>query len=204
MHDHGLFQAICRVNRLHDDSKDFGYIVDYKQLFGDLADAINTYTAGAFENYDPEDIAGLIKDRSDEAKKYFIDTLEALDELCEGVEMPREELDYIHYFCGENGIDLDNDEAFAQSREKLYKLVSRLIRAFAEFKRRIGRDGDKGIVRRRNPPSLHSRIVFRTAISAPRAFGRSLRPRSFAPAFGRSPRWFGAPEKPPGPAFGPP
>ncbi len=25
MQDHGLFQAICRVNRLDDDSKDFGY-----------------------------------------------------------------------------------------------------------------------------------------------------------------------------------
>lgn len=137
MHDHGLFQAICRVNRLDDESKDFGYIVDYKQLFGDLADAINTYTAGAFEDYDVEDVAGLIKDRTEEAKKYFLDTLDALDELCEGVVMPRAELDYIHYFCGENGVDLDNDEAYARSREKLYKLVSRLVRAYAEFKPRM-------------------------------------------------------------------
>jgi len=137
MHDHGLFQAICRVNRLDDESKDFGYIVDYKQLFGDLADAINTYTAGAFEDYDAEDVAGLIKDRIEEAKKYFLETLDALDELCEGVAMPRAELDYIHYFCGENGVDLDNDEAYARSREKLYKLVSRLVRAYAEFKPRM-------------------------------------------------------------------
>lgn len=137
MHDHGLFQAICRVNRLADESKDFGYIVDYKQLFGDLADAINTYTAGAFEDYDAEDVAGLIKDRTEEAKKYFLETLDALDELCEGVALPRAELDYVHYFCGENGVDLDNDEAFARSREKLYTLVSRLVRAFAEFKPRM-------------------------------------------------------------------
>lgn len=137
MHDHGLFQAICRVNRLDDESKDFGYIVDYKQLFGDLADAINTYTAGAFEDYDPEDVAGLIKDRTEEAKKYFLETLDALDELCEGVAMPRVELDYIHYFCGENGVDFDDDEAYARSREKLYKLVSRLVRAYAEFKPRM-------------------------------------------------------------------
>ena len=137
MHDHGLFQAICRVNRLDDESKDFGYIVDYKQLFGDLADAINTYTAGAFEDYDAEDVAGLIKDRTEEAKKYFLDTLDALDELCEGIVMPRAERDYIHYFCGENGVDLDNDEAYARSREKLYKLVSRLVRAYAEFKPRM-------------------------------------------------------------------
>lgn len=137
MHDHGLFQAICRVNRLDDESKDFGYIVDYKQLFGDLADAINTYTAGAFEDYDAEDVAGLIKDRTEEAKKYFLETLDSLDELCEGVTMPRAKLDYIHYFCGENGVDLDNDEAYARSREKLYKLVSRLVRAYAEFKPRM-------------------------------------------------------------------
>jgi len=82
-------------------------------------------------------VAGLIKDRTEEAKKYFLETLDALDELCEGVAMPRAELDYIHYFCGENGVDLDNDEAFARSREKLYKLVSRLVRAFAEFKPRM-------------------------------------------------------------------
>lgn len=137
MHDHGLFQAICRVNRLDDESKDFGYIVDYKQLFGDLADAINTYTVGAFEDYDEEDVAGLVKDRTEEAKKYFLETLDALDELCEGVTMPRAELDYIHYFCGENGVDLDSDEAYARSREKLYKLVSRLVRAYAEFKPRM-------------------------------------------------------------------
>ena len=137
MHDHGLFQAICRVNRLDGESKDFGYIVDYKQLFGDLADAINTYTSGAFEAYDEEDVAGLIKDRTEESAKYFKDTLDALDELCEGVAMPRTELNYIHYFCGENGVDLENDEAYARMREKLYKLVSRLVRAFAEFKPRM-------------------------------------------------------------------
>ena len=134
MHDHGLFQAICRVNRLDGESKDFGYIVDYKQLFGDLASAMNKYTAGAFEDYDPEDVEGLIKDRATESKKYFSETLEALEELCEGVEYPKEEAEYIHYFCGESGVDDTVDEAYARAREKLYKLVSRLIRAYAEVK----------------------------------------------------------------------
>lgn len=134
MHDHGLFQAICRVNRLDGDSKEFGYIVDYKELFGDLADAMNKYTAGAFEDYDAEDVEGLLKDRSEEAKKHFLTILEELEELCEGVEEPKEEINYIRYFCGENGVDLENDEAFARSREKLYRLVNKLVRAFAEFK----------------------------------------------------------------------
>ena len=67
MHDHGLFQAICRVNRLDGEEKDFGYIVDYKQLFGDLANALNKYTAGAFECYAHEVVEGLKKDRLGEA-----------------------------------------------------------------------------------------------------------------------------------------
>ena len=33
MQDHGLFQAICRTNRLDGEDKEFGYIVDYKDLF---------------------------------------------------------------------------------------------------------------------------------------------------------------------------
>ncbi len=179
MHDHGLFQAICRVNRLDDESKDFGYIVDYKQLFGDLADAINTYTAGAFEDYDVEDVAGLIKDRTEEAKKYFLDTLDALDELCEGVVMPRVELDYIHYFCGENGVDLDNDEAYARSREKLYKLVSRLVRAFAEFKPRMDDAGIPAAEQAKFDERVNTYIKLREVIG--RASGDFLDFKQFEP-----------------------
>ena len=141
MHDHGLFQAICRVNRLDGESKEFGYIVDYKEPFGDLADAVNKYTAGAFEAYDEEDVEGLLKDRTIEAKKHFEGILEELDELCEGVEHPRGKLEYQHYFCGESGQDEENDEAFARLREKLYKLVGRLVRAFAELKPRMNDAG---------------------------------------------------------------
>jgi len=134
MHDHGLFQAICRVNRLDGEDKDFGYIVDYKQLFGDLANALNKYTSDAFEGYAAEDIEGLIKDRLTEARKYLDLTLEELDDLCEGVPAPRAEIDFVHYFCGENGGGGIDDESCSRSREKLYKLVNRLIRAYSEIK----------------------------------------------------------------------
>ena len=134
MHDHGLFQAICRVNRLDGEEKDFGYIVDYKQLFGDLANALNKYTSGAFEGYAAEDIEGLIKDRLSEAKKYLDATLEELDDLCGGVPAPCAEIDYIHYFCGQDGVGGIDDESCSRSREKLYKLTNRLIRAYSEIK----------------------------------------------------------------------
>jgi len=44
MRDHGLFQAICRVNRLDGDDKEYGYIVDYKDLFKSLESSIHDYT----------------------------------------------------------------------------------------------------------------------------------------------------------------
>ena len=134
MQDHGLFQAICRVNRLDDDSKDFGYIVDYKQLFGQLQTAMKDYTSGAFEGYDPEDVKGLVKDRHDATVSYFEEVYDAVEELCEGVEEPRGEIQYIHYFCGVSGQSEESDEIYARLREKLYRLVSSLVRAFAEAK----------------------------------------------------------------------
>lgn len=134
MQDHGLFQAICRVNRLDGDTKEFGYIVDYKQLFGDLKNAMDKYTSGAFENYDFRDVAGLLKERSVESIKHFKEVFEELEELCEGVETPREDLQYLHYFCGVSGMSEEMDEIYVRLREKLYKLVNSLVRAFAEAK----------------------------------------------------------------------
>ena len=44
MQDHGLFQAICRTNRLDGDDKEFGYIVDYKSLLKKVEKAIKDIT----------------------------------------------------------------------------------------------------------------------------------------------------------------
>ena len=41
MQDHGLFQAICRVNRVDKEGKDYGYIIDYKDLFKELTEINN-------------------------------------------------------------------------------------------------------------------------------------------------------------------
>ena len=68
MHDHGLFQAICRVNRLDGDDKEYGYIIDYKDLFQSLEGSIQDYTSGAFDAYDKEDVVGLLTDRLDKAR----------------------------------------------------------------------------------------------------------------------------------------
>ena len=129
MQDHGLFQAICRVNRVDNDSKEYGYIIDYKDLFKSLQQSITDYTSQAFDNYDDEDVKGLLKDRQTESKERLETALEALVALCEPVH-PKDEPGYIKYFCG----DTENPNDIKESEEKrvgLYKAVVKLIRAYA-------------------------------------------------------------------------
>lgn len=49
LHDHNLFQAICRTNRLDGEDKDYGYIVDFKELFKDVQEAIAVYSSDELE-----------------------------------------------------------------------------------------------------------------------------------------------------------
>lgn len=132
MKDHGLFQAICRVNRLDGDDKDFGYIIDYKDLFGSLEKAVDDYTSKAFEGYDDEDIEGLLVDRLKKGKERLDDALETIKALCEPVEPPKGAKEYISYFCGntQNPDDLKDAEP---KRVALYKAVISLIRAYANI-----------------------------------------------------------------------
>ena len=134
MRDHELFQAICRVNRLDGETKDFGYIVDYKDLFRSLEKAVADYTSEAFDCYDKEDVTGLLANRLDKAKDQLDDSLEALRALCEAVAMPKNDVDYIHYFCGQNteAFDLDELKANMPKREQLYSLSAAALRAFGE------------------------------------------------------------------------
>lgn len=134
MRDHGLFQAICRVNRLDGDDKDFGHIVDYKDLFCSLEKAVADYTSEAFDCYDKEDVTGLLVNRLDKAKDQLDDSLEALRALCEAVAMPKNDVDYIHYFCGQNteAFALDELKENMPKREQLYNLSASALRAFGE------------------------------------------------------------------------
>ncbi len=132
MQDHGLFQAICRVNRL-DEDKEYGYIVDYKDLFRSLEQAIIDYTGEAFENYDAEDVAGLLKDRLEKGKERLDDAREKIKALCEPVAPPRDTTAYIHFFCGDVSGDVSQLKANEQKRINLYKLTAAFVRAYANL-----------------------------------------------------------------------
>ncbi|GHP85601.1 restriction endonuclease subunit R [Helicobacter pylori] len=127
MQDHGLFQAVCRVNRLDGEDKDFGCIIDYSDLFDSLQEAHSDYTNGAFENYEREDIQGLISDKAQKIKKKLEEARDQLRSLCESVKEPKDEMDYIAYFCGS---DLEKN---AQKRRLFYQLVGAFLRMFVEL-----------------------------------------------------------------------
>ncbi len=135
MRDHDLFQAICRVNRPNGDDKDYGYIIDYKDLFRNVQTAMLDYTSEAFDNYDKEDIDGLLKSRYDEAKAEMVGAIASLEDLFANVG-GNEDTDYINYFCGEN----HESEEKTGLRDALYSLTSSLTRSFADCSGKLESD----------------------------------------------------------------
>ncbi len=134
MKDHALFQAICRVNRLDGDDKEYGYIVDYMDLFKSLQKSVKDYTSEAFSGYDEEDVRGLLNDRLEKAKEHLDEALEKVKALCEPVEPPKDTCQYIRYFCWEN--IFRSEEELKEKEEKrlaLYKYTTSLIRAYANI-----------------------------------------------------------------------
>jgi len=70
--EHNLLQAIARVNRLYEDEekgqqKQFGFIIDYEGLLGELDKALTAYSA--FEGYDPEDLTRAVEDVREEIRR---------------------------------------------------------------------------------------------------------------------------------------
>ena len=133
MRDHGLFQAICRVNRLDTEDKEYGYIVDYKDLFKSLEKSIKDYTGEAFDGYDKEDVDGLLKDRLEKARERLEECREAIKALCEPVEPPKDTAAYLRYFCAAESGDAGQLKDNEPKRVHLYKLAGAFLRAYANL-----------------------------------------------------------------------
>ena len=133
MEDHGLFQAICRVNRLDTDDKQFGYIVDYKDLFRKVENAVAVYTSELdYDDFKKIDCDILLQDRLKKGSERLDNALEEIALLCEPVAPPKGTMEFIRYFCGntENPEELKSREA---QRTALYKATVALIRAYANI-----------------------------------------------------------------------
>jgi type I restriction enzyme R subunit len=133
MQDHGLFQAICRVNRLDGDDKDYGYIVDYQDLFNSLESAITDYTSGALDGYEKKDIEGLLSDRIEKARDDLDEALERVRALVEPVEPPKNTLQHQQYFCAREQGNAAQLKANEPKRVELYKAVAAVTRAYGNL-----------------------------------------------------------------------
>lgn len=132
MEDHGLFQAICRTNRLDGEDKPFGYIVDYKDLFKKVQGAITVYASELDHSAGGASPEVLLQDRLKKGRERLDEAFEAVALLCEPVQPPKGELEHIHYFCGNTEIPDDLKEHEHQ-RVALYKSTAALVRAYANI-----------------------------------------------------------------------
>ena len=142
LRDHNLFQAICRTNRLDGPDKDYGHIVDFKELFGNVQDAIAVYSSDELDT-DP----GNGGENNVQLRNWLVEgrqkldaAREALRYLCEPVAPPREVEQYLRYFCGHAADPgaLSETEAL---RVSFYKSAANLVRAFADLAQNLAEAG---------------------------------------------------------------
>jgi type I restriction enzyme R subunit len=133
MQNHGLFQAICRVNRLDGEGKDYGYIIDYRDLFHSLETAITDYTGDALDGYEKTDIEGLMSNRIDKAREDLDEALETIRALCEPVEPPKDTRQYQRHFCAVEDGNAEQIKANEPKRVAFYKGVSAVTRAYGNL-----------------------------------------------------------------------
>ena len=165
LRDHNLFQAICRTNRLDGDDKDYGHIVDFKELFKDLQQAIAVYSSDELDidagNGGDNNVR--LKNWLEEGRKQLEDARQALHYLCEPVPQPREVEQFLHYFCG----DAANPEALNTTeplRVSFYQAVTLLTRAYANLAQTLAEAGYSEAAEAKLKREVDSYVELRAAI----------------------------------------
>lgn len=142
LHDHNLFQAICRTNRLDGDDKDYGHIVDFKELYKDVQEAIAVYSSDELDTDQGNGGTNNVelKDWLKEGRTQLDAAREALRYLCDPVPLPREMEQFLRYFCG----DAANPQALSETeplRTTFYKSVATFVRAYADLSQDLPKAG---------------------------------------------------------------
>lgn len=132
MQDHGLFQAVCRTNRLDGEDKQFGYIVDYMDLFKKVQGAISVYSSELDHSAGGTDPEVMLQERASKGRKRLEEALEAIYLICEPVPPPRNDDAYRRYFCGNTEL-VDDLKEREPLRSSFYKACASLVRAYANL-----------------------------------------------------------------------
>ena len=139
--DHTLFQAVCRVNRLGEDIKDengnvivkthkeFGRIVDFKNLFNSIENAVTKFNDGSgFEGLDDVDIDGLLDSAVNKCKEKLLAAIEAYEGLkafWENKGLTDMESLATYYVS-----DIESEPPAADRRNVMYSITSGMVTAY--------------------------------------------------------------------------
>lgn len=171
MQDHGLFQAICRTNRLDGEDKPFGYVVDYKDLFRKVQGAMAVYTSELDASDGGTSPEILLKTRLEAGRKRLEEAREQLALLCEPVSPPKGELEHIRHFCGNTEVP-DDLVRHEPQRAALYKTVAALVRAYAAIADSLQEAGYAGATAKTVTGDVNRAVELREIVR--RASGETL------------------------------
>ncbi len=139
--DHNLFQAVCRVNRLGVDIKDgdgnvivksnkeFGRIIDFKNLFGSIEDVVTKFNDGdGFGGLDDVDIEGLLDDAVKKCKEKLLAASDAYENLKAIWES--KELDTLEALADYYVTNLEDEEPAQARRTVMYGITGAMVSAY--------------------------------------------------------------------------
>ena len=147
--EHNLLQAIARVNRLY-DGKDYGYIIDYRGLLGELDQALTSYAS--LSGFDPEDITGAVIDVRSEiikAKTYythlddlfsgvkFKDDLESYVAVLEDVQKRDDFKEWLSQFARAFKLALSSEKIYDILREEESKAYKQRVKFYNELRKAV-------------------------------------------------------------------
>jgi type I restriction enzyme R subunit len=146
LREHTLLQAIARVNRLH-EGKDFGFIVDYASVLGELDKALTMYSA--FEGFDESDLVDTLTSITSEIEKLpdrysdlwdLFKTIkhsydeEAYEVLLADDELREEFYDRLSEFGKNLGIAMSSEKFLTETDEKTLSRYKADLRKFQSLK----------------------------------------------------------------------
>jgi len=147
--EHNLLQAIARVNRLY-DGKDYGYIIDYRGLLGELDQALTSYAS--LSGFDPEDITGAVIDARSEivkAKTYythlddlfnsvkFKDDLESYVAVLEDVQKRDDFKEWLSQFARAFKLSLSSEKIYDILSEEEIKAYKQRVKFYNELRKAV-------------------------------------------------------------------
>ena len=147
--EHNLLQAIARVNRLY-DGKDYGYIIDYRGLLGELDQALTSYAS--LSGFDPEDITGAVIDVRSEivkAKTYythldglfssvkFKDDLESYVAVLEDVQKRDDFKEWLSQFARAFKLALSSEKIYDILSEVEIKVYKQRVKFYNELRKAV-------------------------------------------------------------------